>query len=158
MMEEGWKAREALHFEEAEKLLNDAKAVFETENDWFHVTECLNHLVYLNKMKSVSASHQALETARLSLRTAEEHGTKTTMALRALMSACTETGNFEEGLGYARKYKEVLGMDNIAAYGDAEQHLAYFSIKDRESPGSSLHGRACFGPYRGGLGNGTTSS
>jgi len=45
-MEQGWRAREALDFDTAERLLNDAKALFEKSDDWFNVTECLNHLAY----------------------------------------------------------------------------------------------------------------
>ena len=36
-MEQGWKTRENLNFDEAEYLLHEAKTLFEQEKDWFNV-------------------------------------------------------------------------------------------------------------------------
>src|SRR3989344_4952232 len=115
-MEAGWKLREEWKFEEGEKLLHEAKEIFEEEGDWFNVTECLNHLAYCEKIKATQSSFKGFSLAKESLKVSEDHGTKRVLILRALISLVSSVGNFE----LAKKYTQeaISGFGEGAAKAD----------------------------------------
>lgn len=127
LMERGWKTREDLDFENAEKLLNEAKDIFEEEEDWFNVTECLNHLAYGEKIRVVHSASKGLELAEEALKTVEEHGTEKVLVLRALLSLSAAAANYERALRYA---EEVLDLfDESAAKADILASYASFQLR-----------------------------
>lgn len=127
LMDKGWRLREDLEFEEAEKLLNEAKELFEEDEDWFNVTEALNHLAYSEKLRAVHSSLRGLELAEQSLGVAEEHGTKKTLVLRALMSLANSAGAFEKALKYGL---EALPLFRTPAdKADILSHIATFYLR-----------------------------
>ena len=127
LMERGWKLREDRKFEEGEKLLHEAKEIFEEEEDWFNVTECLNHLSYSEKIKAAQSSLKGLSLAKESLKISEDHKTKRLLVLRALISLASSVGNFE----LAKKYTQeaMLGFDESVAKADIMSHLATFELR-----------------------------
>ncbi|HOM77862.1 MAG TPA: hypothetical protein PLT50_01505 [bacterium] len=98
IMEAGWKARENLEFEKAEKLLKKALELFKEKEDWFNVTECLNHLAYNEKLKAVQSNQRGLEFTKESIEIAKIHETKVSSVLRALISLSSSAGLFEQAL------------------------------------------------------------
>ncbi len=126
-MEAGWRAREDHNFDAAETLLNQAKEIFEQEEDWFNFTECLNHLAYTYKLKAMQNSDRAIELAKESMEMAGEKKTKRLHALRALISAYETAGLFEPCINLAKEYIEL--QDNTAAKADMQSHLATFLMR-----------------------------
>lgn len=98
IMEEGWKARENLDFEKAEELLTQALGMFEEVQDWYNVTEALNHLAYNEKLKAVHNILKGLEYANKSQMISEKYSTKKAGALRCLISLQSIAGLFEQAL------------------------------------------------------------
>lgn len=127
LMEEGWKAREALEFDKAEILLNEARKEFEALNDYSNVTECLNHLAYLYKLKAYWSGKKAVEYAKRSLETAKEKNAKTILSIRAVVSTLKYTGNFEEAYPYIKSF--IDSQENVAAKGDVEADFAFTTMR-----------------------------
>jgi tetratricopeptide (TPR) repeat protein len=132
MMEEGWKAREALEFDTAERLLNSAKSLFENESDWYNVTECLNHLSYSEKLKAIHALKSGLDFARESLKIAQSNGTKEVGVHRALFTLLMTIGNYEKALGYIEKYSSLQKRPEDLA--DAQTHKALCQLRMGNAP------------------------
>lgn len=126
-MEKGWKAREDLKFKEAEKLLKEARKLFEQEKDWFNVTEAMNHLAYLKKTQSVHHNLEGLDISQEAAKVADKHNIKKLFVLRALMSLASSAGNFERALNY--------GMEALPLYkkpadrADILSHIATFQLR-----------------------------
>jgi len=127
IMEEGWKARENLEFEKAEKLLNQAMALFEKNDDWFNVTEALNHLAYTEKLKAVHHNLKGMEYAKKSERIAKEHFTKKVLILRALMSLANSSGLFEQALKWG--YECLEEFSKPLPRSDILSHIATFQLR-----------------------------
>ena len=127
LMEQGWKAREALDFEKADELLNKAMQLFEKNADWFNVTECLNHLAYNEKVKAVHTLDSGIKLAEKSLKTAEENGTKKVLLLRALASLSEAVGNFEVAIKYAKEFVELMQKPEDKA--DMNAHIAFYLLR-----------------------------
>ncbi len=127
LMEEGWKARENLEFEKAEKLLNEAKALFETSGDWFNVTEATNHLAYTEKLKAVHHNLKGMRYAKDSEETAIEHSTKKVLVLRTLMSLANSAGLFEQALKWG--YKCLSEFTKPLPKADILSHIATFQLR-----------------------------
>ena len=92
LMEEGWKAREDLHFEEAEKKLTQAKKLFEEQEDFYNASECLNHLSILKKMRGMELLREAVRLGLESLKLNEEKGNKTILSNRVVASSLKTLG------------------------------------------------------------------
>lgn len=122
LMEEGWKAREALDFKTAEKLLTQAKETFKTEKDWFNLTEALNHLAYTEKLRGIASINKGSELAQESLAIADQHKVKISSPLRANLSLANAIGNFELEVKYCRE--AVALMEAPMAKADLMAHLA----------------------------------
>ena len=131
LMERGWKAREAHDFVEAEKLLLQAKELFEQQGDWFNVTECLNHLAYSHKIQATLHADKGRQLAEDSLELAGSKGTKTVHAYRALMSLLVSQANFEEEYIYAQKCLELYNKPMNR--GDVISHLALCALRRGDS-------------------------
>lgn len=127
LMEEGWKARESLEFEKAEKLLTQAKEAFEKQGDWFNVTEALNHLAYNEKLRAINHNQKGMKYAEESLDVAKRQGTKTELALRALMSLASSAGLFEQALKWAQKMLQTV--TKTASRADILSHIATFQLR-----------------------------
>ena len=127
LMEQGWKAREALNFEEAESKLLQAKAIFENEEDWLNVTECLNHLAYSYKLQALKLTEKGYEIAKSSLETATTRNSKIPSPLRANMSLAVSLGNFELALSTAKKLLAITEKPMNKA--DVLQHIAQFELR-----------------------------
>ncbi len=127
MMEDGWKAREDLRFDEADKLLTDAKDIFEKNNDWYNVTECLNHLAYNDKLKAQKNLNFGLEKVTDALAISKEHSTKELSIYRAQMSVLSALGNFEESLKIAKKLLSLTTKP--ANQADILTHIATFELR-----------------------------
>jgi tetratricopeptide (TPR) repeat protein len=127
LMEEGWKAREDLEFEKAERLLNQALKIFEESEDWFNVTESLNHLAYTEKLKAVHHNLRGMEYAEESRGVAETHSTKKIMVLRALMSLADSAGLFELALKYGHECLSEISKPLHKA--DVLCHIATFQLR-----------------------------
>ena len=127
MMEEGWKAREDLRFEEAKDLLQKAKGLFQEAGDWFNVTECNNHLVYTDRMVAEQVTLNAIKTAEESLKIATDRSTKKPAVLRALVTIYTSNGQFEMALKYCKEYLSLQtdGLDRA----DLMSHLALLTCR-----------------------------
>jgi len=126
-MERGWKTREEHNFEEAEKLLNEAKDIFEREGDWFNVTECLNHLAYNKKTQAQNMLTEGYALASESLKIAKEKGTKNVFANRAMLSLSDALGVYEEAINYAKETLETFG--EIADRADILSHIATLELR-----------------------------
>lgn len=127
IMEEGWKARENLEFEKAEKLLYEAKSIFEQEADWFNVTECLNHLAYNEKLQAVHHNIKGATFTGLATEISREHNTKELFILRAMMSLFSSAGNFEQALKMA--LKALPFYEEPSSKADILRHIAYFYLR-----------------------------
>ncbi len=127
LMEEGWKARENLEFEKAEKLLKEAKALFEKNGDWFNVTEALNHLAYTEKLKAAHSNLQGMQYAEKAREVALSHSIETGFVLRALMSLASSSGLFEQALGWAEKSLHI--STKPATKADILSHIATFQLR-----------------------------
>lgn len=127
LMEKGWQARENHEFEKAEELLTQAKSIFEREEDWFNVTECLNHLALSYKLQSIKLADKSVQTALASLETAKTNNTKTNLIYRNLMSAYDSAGNFEMALIYCEKCLEDTSKPIIK--GDLLSHKATYEMR-----------------------------
>lgn len=127
LMEEGWKLREILEFNKAEESLVQAKNGFENQEDWFNVTECLNHLSYNEKLKSKHAGFSAIRFAEESYQIAKKNNTKMVFCLRALLSASMGLGNYERSKIFA---EELVSMtEKSASKGDFMRHLAECQLR-----------------------------
>lgn len=127
LMEKGWKAREDHHFEEAEKLLNEAKEIFENEKDWFNVTECLNHLSYNKKIQGEKLLLEGYELSKEALDTAKKYGTKTVLIYRSLLSLAMSLGMFEISSKYSKEFMEQ--MKSEADRADVLTHIAMINLR-----------------------------
>lgn len=127
LMEKGWKAREALDFETAEKCLLEAKKIFEQDEDWFSLTECLNHLAYTDKLKAKKTLDHGLSLVIESLEVAQKKETREVLILRALISLLNAQGNFEEALKYARIVLDLYEKPINKA--DIMQHIAALELR-----------------------------
>ena len=126
-MEQGWKAREDFNFSLAEKLLTDAKAIFEKPDDWYNVTECLNHLAYTDKLKSKQMLEHGVSLANKSIEIAKTKQTKNGSAIRASISLLSAQGNYEEALKLARELFSAL--EKPANKADVLQHISTFQLR-----------------------------
>jgi len=127
IMNLGWQAREALHFPKAYGLLNFSKTVFESINDWYNVTECLNHLAYTHKLEGVHHSVEGLKEAELSEQVALTNNTKKGSVYRALMSLASSAGNFELALKYSLQCLNETSKPLPQA--DVLSHIATFYMR-----------------------------
>ncbi len=127
LMEEGWKARENLEFDKAEKLLNEALELFENNEDWFNVTETLNHLVYTQKLRAVHHIKNGLELAEKSESIATQHDTKKSLILRAQLSMASAAGLFEHALKLS--YECLNETSKPLAKADMLSHIATFKLR-----------------------------
>jgi tetratricopeptide (TPR) repeat protein len=127
LMEEGWKAREDLEFEKAEKLLTEAKELFEKVGDWFNVTEALNHLAYTQKLKAVRNNLEGMKYVDQARKIAVEHNIKVELVYRALMSLASSSGLFEQALEWAEKSLDYFTAP--AAKADILSHIAIFQLR-----------------------------
>jgi tetratricopeptide (TPR) repeat protein len=127
LMEHGWKARENLEFDQAEKLLAEAKQIFEENGDWYNVTECLNHLAYSYKLRAVHNNLQGLELAKQAEALAIKHSTKKTSVLRALLSLANSSGLFEQARMYCTEALALQGKP--APKADLMVHLALIEMR-----------------------------
>ncbi|MFA6982116.1 MAG: hypothetical protein WC243_03790 [Patescibacteria group bacterium] len=127
LMEEGWKAREGLEFETAEKLLNEAKVIFEQEGNWFDVTETLNHLAYSEKLKAIHHNLEGMKLAKEAGELATLHSTNKVLVLRALMSLANSAGLFEQALKWG--YECLTLFDKPAPRADVLSHIATFQLR-----------------------------
>ena len=127
LMEEGWQARESLEFEKAEKLLTEAKILFEEAGDWFNVTEALNHLAYNEKLRAGQNNLKGITYAEEAKAVADKYNTKAELVFRALMSLASSAGFFEQAL----KWGEMC-LDSVttaAAKADILSHIAVFQLR-----------------------------
>lgn len=127
LMEDGWKAREDLDFDQAEQLLSEARTIFEEEGDWFNVTECLNHLAYMHRLIALRASLKGVEMAEASRKIAIDKKTKEVNTTRALMSTTGLAGEYERACKYAEGYLKI--QESPAPRGDVEASLARFLLR-----------------------------
>jgi tetratricopeptide (TPR) repeat protein len=127
LMADGWKAREKLDFELAEKFLTEAKTLFEHENDWYNVTECLNHLAYNEKLKAEQQVSKALAYNKEADSVSNAHNTKKAAVLRAQMSVETSAGLYEAGLAHAQEALKLT--DTAQPRADILAHLALFQLR-----------------------------
>jgi len=127
LMEAGWKARENLEFEKAKKLLSEAKTIFENEEDWFNVTETLNHLAYTEKLEAGTHNLKGMQYAKDAEKIALEHSVKKALILRALMSLANSTGLFEQGLKWGNESLEYF--TNPVVRADILSHVATFQLR-----------------------------
>ena len=127
IMEQGWKAREALDFETADKLLNQAKNIFEKNEDWFNVTECLNHLAYTQKLRAVVELDKGFKLISEATEIAKSKNTKEFLILRASMSLLDAKGNYEKAKIIAEQLLEKAEKPNVKA--DFLSHLATFNLR-----------------------------
>lgn len=127
IMEEGWKARENLEFEKAEKLLNKAKEIFEDNEDWFNVTEALNHLAYTEKLNASYHSLKGIKLCKESERISKEHNIKKELILRALMSLTESAGLFEQALKWGNESLSLISKP--LARADTLSHIAGFLLR-----------------------------
>ncbi len=127
IMEDGWKARENLEFDKAEELLSKALKIFETNEDWFNVTECLNHLAYTEKLRSVHHNLKGMDYAKKAEAVSIEHNTKKLLVLRALMSLANSAGLFEQALKWVN---ESLALQTKPLpQADLLSHKATFQLR-----------------------------
>jgi tetratricopeptide (TPR) repeat protein len=122
MMEDGWKAREELKFDEAEKLLKSAREIFEKESDWYNVTECLNHLAYNEKLKAIYSLKKGLAFAEDAYNISRKYSTKEVGVLRALFTLNMTLGNYESALVLIERYISFQKKPEDLA--DANTHKA----------------------------------
>jgi tetratricopeptide (TPR) repeat protein len=127
IMEEGWKARENLEFERAEKLLNEAMILFEEAGDWFNVTEALNHLAYTEKLRAVHHNLKGMEIAKKSKEISEKHGTKKALILRTLMSLADSAGLYEQALKWGHAC--LVEFPKPLPKADILSHVATFQLR-----------------------------
>jgi len=127
LMEQGWHARENLEFAKAEKLLTKAKALFEQAEDWFNVTECLNHLAYTQKLKAAQTTNAGLKFVEDALAIAKTKNTKDILIKRALVSLLDTVGEFEQALNDAQQLLE--NTTKPANKADILTHIAYFELR-----------------------------
>lgn len=127
LMEQGWKTREELKFDEAENLLNQAKDIFEEEGDWFNVSECINHLAILEKLKAVHHNLIGMRYAQEADKIARENETERKLVLRALMSLANSSGLFEQALKWGIEALPLFTKDTDRA--DILAHIATFQLR-----------------------------
>jgi len=136
LMENGWRARENLELDKAQKLLNEAKTIFEKEEDWFNVTECLNHLAYTFKLMSKHALEEGMKLVESSEKMQVQYRTKRTSILRAKMSLLDSMGNFETSLTIAC---ELLNdYTKPANQADVLSHIAMFQLRTGDIEGAMI--------------------
>lgn len=126
-MEKGWKAREDHKFEEAEKLLKDAKKIFEKEGDWFNVTECLNHLAYNEKLQAIEKLNKGIDYVHEATEVASKHETKDVFIDRAFTSLYETAGIYEKAIEHARKTLNAYGEGCDKA--DMLSHISSFELR-----------------------------
>ena len=122
LMEEGWKAREALDFDTAEKLLTRAKETFTAEEDWFNLTEALNHLAYTKKLRGATYINEGFEIAQESINLARKYKVNLPSPLRAALSLANAIGNFELEIKYCQEAVALMKASMFKA--DLMSHLA----------------------------------
>ncbi len=127
LMEQGWKAREDYNFPLAEQLINKAKDIFVKLDDWYNVTECLNHLAYNDKLKSKQILEHGVLLTNQSLEISNSKKTKNGSAIRASVSLLSAQGNYEEALKLARELYKTLEKPSNKA--DILQHIATFELR-----------------------------
>jgi tetratricopeptide (TPR) repeat protein len=127
LMEEGWKARENLDFNKAEKLLIEAKEMFEKVGDWFNVTEALNHLAYTEKLKAIHHNLKGMAYAKEAKRISEGHSTRKELVLRALMSLANSSGLYEQALRWGKECLKYF--PGSASRADILSHIATFQLR-----------------------------
>lgn len=135
IMEEGWKAREEFDFKKAKELLKEAMEIFESHEDWYNVTECLNHLAYTQKLKAQKVLRKGLEFVDKSVKIAQKNQTKDGSVLRAQMSLLSVYGDFETALKVARKLLST--QVKPANQADVLGHIAFFELRTG-NPSSAL--------------------
>lgn len=127
LMEQGWKDRENLEFEAAEKNLQVALDLFKNAEDWYNVTECLNHLAYTQKLKAQQELIKGIQLSKESNEISQDKGTKKGSVLRALMSIYCEAGNFEKALQVAHKLSAMT--EKPANRADVWAHIAKCELR-----------------------------
>lgn len=128
LMEEGWKARENYEFEKSEKLLVEAKKLFEKLGDWKNVTECLNHLAYLRKTQAFRFNQEAIKYATKSLETANEKSLDAVLCHRANSSILKYAGSYEQAEAHTRTVIDNMSK-NPAARADTRTDLAVILMR-----------------------------
>lgn len=126
-MERGWKSREELNFDTAEVLLKQAQGLFEQEEDWFNVSECLNHLALTEKLRAVHRNLKGMHYSQQALHIAETHHTEKKLVLRALMSLASSSGLFESALLWGKEALDLFAKP--AEKADILAHLANFYLR-----------------------------
>lgn len=126
-MKQGWIAREAHEFQEAHRLLQEALEDFKEDNDWFNVTECLNHLAYSEKIQAVLHLDKGLNLAEESLDLAEDNNVKKAHIYRALLSLTTASCQFEKTLIYGEKCLALY--DDPLNRADVLSHMARAQLR-----------------------------
>jgi tetratricopeptide (TPR) repeat protein len=140
LMNKGWKAREALEFDESKKLLEQAKNIFASEGDWYNVTECLNHLVYLHKLRAYHENIRGIELAEESASVAQKHGSKDGSVMRAKMSIFIASGNYEEALKVAEKlFAKYDKTEKPLENADVATHLAVCKLRTGDITGAQKY-------------------
>ena len=124
LMEEGWKSRENLNFEQAEKKLTKAKKLFEEQEDFYNASECLNHLSILKKMRGMELLREAVRLGLESLKLNEEKGNKTILSKRAVASSLKTLGEFEKAEKYIKAVVENM-KENSTARSEMRTDLAF---------------------------------
>ena len=127
LLEEGWKAREALDLDTARIKLQESQQVFEETGEFQLVTESLNHQAYTEKLDAGQHAVLALELAMKSEQIAVEHGVDPVLTYRAVMSTAETAGLFELALQYANKMLPLL--DKPILKGDLMSHIATFEMR-----------------------------
>jgi len=127
LMEKGWKAREDLDFTLAEKLLTEAKSIFEELSDWYNVTECLNHLAYNDKLKSGTILDHGILLTKEAQAVVAEKNSKDTSVLRAEISLLSAHRQYEKALVVARQLLEE--SEKPANKADILRHIAEFELR-----------------------------
>lgn len=127
LMENGWRARENLEFNKAKELLLQAKGVFENEEDWFNVTECLNHLAYNEKLQAMHHNLDGIKYAEEAEEIANKHNTERKLILRTLMSLASSAGLFERALHWSKEAIPMFTKD--ADKADIFGHAATFNLR-----------------------------
>jgi tetratricopeptide (TPR) repeat protein len=91
------------------------------------VTECLNHLAILEKLKAVHHNLYGMHYAEEANVLATEHNTERKLVLRALMSLANSAGLFEKALKWGREALPLFTKD--ADKADILAHIATFELR-----------------------------
>ncbi len=127
LLEEGWKAREALDFDTAREKLTKSRETFEKAGDFRLVTEALNHLAYTEKLAAGQSANLALKLAKESENIAEKNNIDPILTYRAIISTAETAGLFEVSLKYAEKILPLLQKPILK--GDLYAHIASLELR-----------------------------